>query len=1050
MEATPPKSEEPCVRSRYFQQSSVKIKTEEPDESRSESSAEPSAVPADEQLEERPSVKVEETESSSSSPNNSATNYAANDTKHDDQGSCNDAERSSSDLSDVPSSYDPESSSDSDGLSEDDQDVGWRKTKLDSKRNRGNTKKKRFIPKNAREFVARMHEKEDEEEDTKRKRKDTSSGSRKSQKTSRKRVRNSSKTLLDHLNDLDADENTPDNNATAMPAIDAKTHKAQFSQLLRVIPSDCDTRHTNTQKRDLKRAVRVFGYKKVKAANGKWRLDGMISSLELHQQTASAWMVMRELARTNPYGGMLGDAMGLGKTVVSLNTVVGNPPEPKDIEEFSGATLVVVPNRDVAVQWKSEIRKHCKTGKTSTIYSKENGHDVDDLGAQWIVITTYPELVSQYLKKDELKMLKEKYENDTWSYDRALKAKLGRLFQVKWYRVILDEAHAIKNHNSSCSSPLLLTDLLLIIEAAQACWELVSKYRWVLSGTPLSNRAEEFYPYLRFLDCESLRRLTHLCPINMCMQDITDGQFDALIALIMYRRTAKDTFLGRRIIDLPGSEHHDLWIPLSREEGVIYEAVDGHYAREVAKREEQKQKQGNGQKDATVNDIHTLQLGRCTRLRQAISHTFNLERLFREKLDRKIVGEIKSSLKDCERIPITQQLQTGENFATGLAKYSRGLQRLEVMGSSLGGDFDMEALLTMMENEQVVKDLACSGCAARKPPVEPIQGVNCEHIYCRQCMWWATRPDIHPPVVPCRHPGCSAQLQPGNRLVTPACVQSFVDMDKQFREAGRDSNGVLLTREKDENFFFMASCRAETGVSMPPSSKLTATMAVILTWLEEAPNDKIIVFTEFIMSAKALGRMMAMMGLKFLYYNGSVGGQVNKANALQRFQEDDKQQILLASMKCGGQSLNLTVANRVIIVDPWWNKTQEQQAFGRVVRMGQKKTSHLVRILTEDRIDKGMTDLQNSKSVIVDRALQDDGHVPAKLTGSQLKALFAPQDKNEPGSGRQKAPRVAQDDGNESDVPEEAELNLLLVPKKQKKKPSASRKKKTGAGKEKS
>lgn len=107
-------------------------------------------------------------------------------------------------------------------------------------------------------------------------------------------------------------------------------------------------------------------------------------------------------------------------------------------------------------------------------------------------------------------------------------------------------------------------------------------------------------------------------------------------------------------------------------------------------------------------------------------------------------------------------------------------------------------------------------------------------------------------------------------------------------------------------------------------------------------------------------------------------------------------------MRCGGQSLNLTVANRVIIVDPWWNKTQEQQAFGRVVRMGQQKTSYLVRILSEGKIDKHMAMLQEQKSEIVDRALQDDGHTPASLTDEQIDELFSPKEQEKkPSKGKE-------------------------------------------------
>ncbi|KAK7416921.1 hypothetical protein QQZ08_011811 [Neonectria magnoliae] len=754
MEATPPKSEEPTspVKSRHFPAPKAKIKAEDLNEtSKLSSSYRSNAVPLKSKT--PPTyIKTEEKTEAESPTNSSAADLVA------PKLNCADAEQNSSGLSEAPSSYDPGSSSGSEGPSddEDDQDVNWRKSKLDSKRNRSNEKKKRFLLKNAREYVAWLHAKEDEEEDTKRKRKEEQSPPRKSRKTSRQRARKQSGTLLDHLNDINDEVNNtaPDSNAPGLPAIKATTHAAQFTQLLRSIPSNCDTRHTNTQKQDLRQAVKLFGYKKVKATNGTYLLNGMLSSLEPYQQTASAWMVKRELARTKPFGGMLGDSMGLGKTVVSLNTIVGNPPDAKDIEEFSGTTLIVVPNRDIAVQWKTEIKKHCATKRTSLIYSRNAFDDVDDLKSQWIVITTYPDLISQFPKQEELRELIEKYDTDSWSLKKALRAKLGRLFQVDWYRVILDEAHAINNHNSS---------------SAKACWELKSKHRWVLSGTPLSNKAEEFYPYLKFLDCG----LTGSLKDYKMNYYKTDGRFDALIALIMYRRTTKDKFLGHSLISLPVSQVHEIWVPLSKEEEVIYEAVDRYYAHEVAKRKEQRKKE---------------------------------EKLFQEMLDREIIGGIKTSLGDQEKVPIAQQLQKGENFTTGLSKYAYGLQRLGDM-DSLGGTFDMEALLTLAENEHLVKNLTCPGCVVRNPPLNPVQAVN---------------------------------LQGGDSLTTPACIQSIVDKDRKFKEAGRDSNGVQLIREKGKNFFFMASCRKETGVSMPPSSKLAATMAVLMTWSKEAPEDKII------------------------------------------------------------------------------------------------------------------------------------------------------------------------------------------------------------------
>jgi SNF2 family DNA or RNA helicase len=98
-------------------------------------------------------------------------------------------------------------------------------------------------------------------------------------------------------------------------------------------------------------------------------------------------------------------------------------------------------------------------------------------------------------------------------------------------------------------------------------------------------------------------------------------------------------------------------------------------------------------------------------------------------------------------------------------------------------------------------------------------------------------------------------------------------------------------------------------------------------------------------------------------------------------------------MKCGGQALDLPVANRVIIVDIWWNKTVEQQAFKRVHRIGQKEETHLVRIMARGSIDERLYMLQNAKQAIVNRALQDDGHIPDFTETQALQWLFS--DKSE-------------------------------------------------------
>jgi SNF2 family DNA or RNA helicase len=81
----------------------------------------------------------------------------------------------------------------------------------------------------------------------------------------------------------------------------------------------------------------------------------------------------------------------------------------------------------------------------------------------------------------------------------------------------------------------------------------------------------------------------------------------------------------------------------------------------------------------------------------------------------------------------------------------------------------------------------------------------------------------------------------------------------------------------------------------------------------------------------------------------------------------------------------------VIIIDPWWNKTAEQQAFGRVVRIGQEKVTHLVNIKTKEPIDYRIYSLQEKKAKDVDRTLQDDGHEQLPVNEIELKKAFMQQ-----------------------------------------------------------
>lgn len=345
-------------------------------------------------------------------------------------------------------------------------------------------KERRRIAKTAREYwqreleeeAKREAEREAKEEEKKRKCEDGTEGPNKAQKTAaesppRQSTKQSASTarasMFHSLGNMD--QSVQNGNVPTMGAIQARTHGDQWKQIKQGFPDGYDSRRAKTQLKDFHQAVSSFGYKKVDALDGRWKLKGMTTGLLDYQIVVSAWMAKREAQELHPAGGLLADDMGMGKTITTLACIVGHPPEKEDRDEFSRATLVVVNNRQNAVQWSNEIEKHCDEkffGKTDIFTKDRRNWKAERWGRLNVVqvfllpglrreltrhrITTYTELVAQFPGKKALQALKAKWAGDPAGFERALTYKLGKLFKVNWYRVILDEAHTIKNR-TSCS-----------------------------------------------------------------------------------------------------------------------------------------------------------------------------------------------------------------------------------------------------------------------------------------------------------------------------------------------------------------------------------------------------------------------------------------------------------------------------------------------------------------------------------------------------------------------------------------------------------------------
>lgn len=133
---------------------------------------------------------------------------------------------------------------------------------------------------------------------------------------------------------------------------------------------------------------------------------------------------------------------------------------------------------------------------------------------------------------------------------------------------------------------------------------------------------------------------------------------------------------------------------------------------------------------------------------------------------------------------------------------------------------------------------------------------------------------------------------------------------------------------------------------------------------------KILIYSQFTCLLSLIRKELE--GTPLLYLDGSLSPE-KRAEQVQLFQEDETYSVFLLSLKAGGAGLNLTAADTVILLDPWWNDAVEQQAIDRAHRMGQTKKILAKRYLTPDSIEEKMMHLKNKKRSVADLLLDSEG-----------------------------------------------------------------------------
>jgi non-specific serine/threonine protein kinase len=157
---------------------------------------------------------------------------------------------------------------------------------------------------------------------------------------------------------------------------------------------------------------------------------------------------------------------------------------------------------------------------------------------------------------------------------------------------------------------------------------------------------------------------------------------------------------------------------------------------------------------------------------------------------------------------------------------------------------------------------------------------------------------------------------------------------------------------------------------------------------ENIGNHKALVFSQFLGMLALIREKLDALGIKYEYFDGSTSAP-DREKAIQSFQRDDEVRVFLISLKAGGVGLNLTAADYVYIVDPWWNPAVEQQAIDRTHRIGQTKNIFAYRMICKDTIEDKIMQLQEKKRALAKDLIADDSSFVKALTREDVEYLFS-------------------------------------------------------------
>ncbi|CAD6264139.1 unnamed protein product [Miscanthus lutarioriparius] len=443
-------------------------------------------------------------------------------------------------------------------------------------------------------------------------------------------------------------------------------------------------------------------------------------------------------------GGILADAMGLGKTVMTIALILSNPRGELERDtrclrdratrahtstsSVRGGTLIVCP-QSLLGQWKDELEAHSAQGALSVFvhYGGDKTSSLMLMAQHDVVLTTYGVLSA------------------------ACKTDYNSIFhRMDWYRIVLDEAHTIKSPKT---------------KSAQAAYRLNSECRWCLTGTPLQNNLEDLYSLLCFLRVEPWCNAKWWQKLIQKPYENGDDRglklVRAILRPLMLRRTkeTKDK-IGNPILVLPPAHIEVVECEQSEHERDFYEAL--------FRRSKVQFDKFVAQGSVLNNYANILEL--LLRLRQCCDHPFLV-------ISRADPGKY----ADLD--------QVAQQFLEGVQSFSG---RQNVVPSRAY----VEEVVEEIRQGATTECPICLESASDDPVLTP-----CAHRMCRECLLssWRT-----PDGGPC--PLCRSHISKSDLIILPAQCRFQVDAKNNWKDSCKVSKLIMmlqsLQKKKEKSIVF--------------------------------------------------------------------------------------------------------------------------------------------------------------------------------------------------------------------------------------------------------